>query len=160
MIKIRIVVVSVIIRCIIFKIIQFKGLRLMLSVIGVAFHTLAAPSTKLATVPTSPIQKSSVDGPQRTMATQTVRDTLAELATALVIDGVVGGGESRKTELHGHEHKPPHHHAIASLIHLLLTIGSAFAPLIGAIVGPLLTNIANGITWAISHTIASGKCTA
>lgn len=128
----------------------------MLSVIGVIFHSLAAPSVKLATVSTS----AAIDGPQQTTAAQTVQDTLAELATALVIDGDVvdGGGEGRKTEVHGHEHKPPHHHAIASLIHLLLTIGSAFAPLIGAIIGPLLTNIANGITWAISHTIASGKC--
>jgi len=67
----------------------------------------------------------------------------------------------RKKEVHYHNddqsHKPQHHHAISTLIHLLLTIGSAFAPLVGAIVGPLLTNVANGITWAISHTIASGK---
>ncbi|KAL5240109.1 hypothetical protein ACI65C_007519 [Semiaphis heraclei] len=72
--------------------------------------------------------------------------------------GALAGG--RKTEMHHHNdgqsHKPPHHQAISTLIHLLLTIGSAFAPLVGAIVGPLLTNVANGITWAISHTIASG----
>jgi len=86
-------------------------------------------------------------------------DTLLELATALMTGEALAGG--RKTEMHHHNdsqsHKPPHHQAISTLIHLLLTIGSAFAPLVGAIVGPLLTNIANGITWAISHTIASGK---
>lgn len=124
---------------------------MVLSLFGLAAHSLAAPSS--ATAP------AAVSAENRTTV-QRVKDTLVELTTALVTGGAAG---SRKTEVYhnGHgsaqNHKPHHHNAISTLIHLLLTIGSAFAPLIGAIVGPLLTNIANGITWAISHTIASGE---
>ncbi|XP_026814653.1 uncharacterized protein LOC113554807 [Rhopalosiphum maidis] len=128
---------------------MFKGLKLMVSVLALAAYSLAAPSTRPQPQPA----KSAED--------QTARDTLLELAAALMTGGdiaSVAGG--RKTEVHHHNdgqsHKPQHHHAISTLIHLFLTIGSAFAPLVGAIVGPLLTNVANGITWAISHTIASG----
>lgn len=122
----------------------------MVSVLALATHSLAAPSTR---PPPQTVKSSAED--------QTARDTLLELAATLMT-GAVGSAGGRKTEVHHHHndgqsHKPQHHHAISTLIHLLLTIGSAFAPLVGAIVGPLLTNIANGITWAISHTIASGK---
>lgn len=127
---------------------QFKGLRLTLSVIGLTAYSLAAPSVKTDT---------AAELHERQASAQAVQDTLADLATAMMV-----GSTGRKTDLHGHNsgsqsHEPQHHHAISSLIHLLLTIGSAFAPLIGAIIGPLLTNIASGITWAVSHTIASGK---
>ncbi|XP_060870979.1 uncharacterized protein LOC132945295 [Metopolophium dirhodum] len=124
----------------------FRYVRLMVSVMALATHLLAAPSSR----PQPQTVKSTED--------QTVRNTLLELVGALMIGGASVGG--RKTEVHHHNdgqsHKPQHHQAISTLIHLLLTIGSAFAPLVGAIVGPLLTNVANGITWAISHTIASG----
>lgn len=118
----------------------------MLSVIALTSpRSLAAPSTVLAPAlkPTEDPQEDTQNAPE-----------LAE-ATVTLMNG-------RKTEMHHsghHDHKPQRHphQALTTLIHLLLTIGSAFAPLIGAIVGPLLTNIANGITWAITHTIASGK---
>lgn len=121
-----------------------------MSVLALATHSLAAPSTR----PQAQTAKSAED--------QTARDTLLELAAALMTGGAIAtAAGGRKKEVHYHNddqsHKPQHHHAISTLIHLLLTIGSAFAPLVGAIVGPLLTNVANGITWAISHTIASGK---
>ncbi|CAI6343948.1 unnamed protein product [Macrosiphum euphorbiae] len=112
---------------------------------ALAAHLLAAPSPR----PQTQTVKSAED--------QTVRDTLLDSTVgSLMIGGASAGG--RKTEVHHHNdgHKPQHFQAISTLIHLLLTIGSAFAPLVGAIIGPLLTNVANGITWAISHTIASG----
>lgn len=130
----------------------------MLLVIALATHSLAAPAVKF---PAMAMVKPSEDFQQ-----------MAESAT---VQAMANSTISRKTEIyhnditttnhgHGHGHSQnhqrpvhQHHHAISTLIHLLFTIGSAFAPLIGAIVGPLLTNIANGITWAISHTIASGK---
>ncbi|VVC32048.1 Hypothetical protein CINCED_3A016845 [Cinara cedri] len=124
--------------------------------IALAAHSLAAPSN--AKFPsTSPVNEAD----DRATA-DILRDTLINITTALVIGGDGGGSSAsfRKAEMHHNEqvHNKPHqqHHPISSLIHLLLTVGSAFAPLVGAIVGPLLTNIANGITWAISHTIASG----
>lgn len=127
-------------------IVKFEGLRIMLSVIAlVSTPTLAAPSTILESVlkPTEDPQKDTQNA--------------LELAEATVTST-----NGRKTEMHHngyHDHKPQRHphKALTTLIHLLLTIGTAFAPLIGAIVGPLLINIANGITWAITHTIASGK---
>lgn len=130
----------------------------MLSVIALTTHSLAAPPA--VKFPALAIVKLSEDLQQT-----------AESATVQAVTSTI----SRKTEIynndiittdHGHGHgysqshqRPAHqnHHAISTLIHLLFTIGSAFAPLVGAIVGPLLTNIANGVTWAISHTIASGK---
>ncbi|XP_050421713.1 uncharacterized protein LOC126834088 [Adelges cooleyi] len=43
-----------------------------------------------------------------------------------------------------------------SIAHLLLIIGKVLAPIVGAIVEPLLVNIAKGITWAITYSLATG----
>lgn len=115
---------------------------------ALATHSMAAPPAKFvaATVKSAEDQSTA----------QIVRDTLVELTTALMT-GSIDEANGRKSEVYHHGQNHKHHHAISTLIHLLLTIGSAFAPLVGAIIGPLLTNIANGITWAITNTIASGK---
>lgn len=129
----------------------------MVCVLGLVFHSLAAPSPPPTKLPTA---TAAITSPEDQVTAQKVRDTLIELIPALITDGAVSTANGRKSEVYHHNsqnHKPQHHNAISTLIHLLLTIGSAFAPLIGAVVGPLLTNIANGITWAISNTIASGK---
>lgn len=44
-----------------------------------------------------------------------------------------------------------------SIAHLLLIIGKVLAPIVGAIVEPLLVNIAKGITWAITYSLATGE---
>ncbi|XP_050539530.1 uncharacterized protein LOC126904491 [Daktulosphaira vitifoliae] len=43
-----------------------------------------------------------------------------------------------------------------SLVHLILIIGKVLAPIVGAIIEPLLVNIAKGITWAITYSLATG----
>ncbi|VVC32046.1 Hypothetical protein CINCED_3A025001 [Cinara cedri] len=42
-----------------------------------------------------------------------------------------------------------------SIVHLIMIIGKVIAPLVGAIVEPLLINIVKGITWAITYSLAS-----
>lgn len=78
-------------------------------------HTLAGRA--MSSRPQTQTVKSTED-------LQTVQDTL--LVGSLMIGGASAGG--RKTEVHHHDdgHKPQHHQAISKLIHLLLTIGSAF----------------------------------
>lgn len=48
-------------------------------------------------------------------------------------------------------------HGKLSVVHLLLIIGKVLAPLVGAIIEPLLINIAKGITWAITYSLATGN---
>lgn len=50
-----------------------------------------------------------------------------------------------------------HGHGKLPIVHLILIIGKVLAPLVGAIVEPLLVNIAKGITWAITYSLATGN---
>lgn len=49
-------------------------------------------------------------------------------------------------------------HGKLTVVHLLLIIGKVLAPLVGAIIEPLLINVAKGITWAITYSLATGNC--
>ncbi|XP_025200860.1 uncharacterized protein LOC112598559 [Melanaphis sacchari] len=49
-----------------------------------------------------------------------------------------------------------HGHGKLSVVHLILIIGKVLAPLVGAIIEPLLVNVAKGITWAITYSLATG----
>ncbi|XP_060839754.1 uncharacterized protein LOC132920989 [Rhopalosiphum padi] len=53
-------------------------------------------------------------------------------------------------------HKEHGHHGKLSVVHLILIIGKVLAPLVGAIIEPLLVNVAKGITWAITYSLATG----
>lgn len=50
-----------------------------------------------------------------------------------------------------------HGYGKLSVVHLILIIGKVLAPLVGAIIEPLLINIAKGITWAITYSLATGN---
>lgn len=56
-------------------------------------------------------------------------------------------------------HKEPGHgsNGKLSIVHLILIIGKVLAPLVGAIIEPLLVNVAKGITWAITYSLATGE---
>ncbi|XP_060870333.1 uncharacterized protein LOC132944833 [Metopolophium dirhodum] len=53
-------------------------------------------------------------------------------------------------------HKEHGHGGKLSVVHLILIIGKVLAPLVGAIIEPLLVNVAKGITWAITYSLATG----
>lgn len=54
-------------------------------------------------------------------------------------------------------HKEHGHGGKLSVVHLILIIGKVLAPLVGAIIEPLLVNVAKGITWAITYSLATGN---
>lgn len=76
-----------------------------------------------------------------------VRQSQTTLNEALPLYKAMVTKNARKEQEHGK----------LSVVHLIVIIGKVLAPLVGAIIEPLLVNIAKGITWAITYSLATGK---
>ncbi|CAH1709776.1 uncharacterized protein LOC114124661 [Aphis gossypii] len=99
--------------------------------------TLARPE-----VPTSAVSKSAAESTLSAGNVQQIQSTLKEALPLY-----------RMAMKSAHKE---HGHGKLSIVHLILIIGKVLAPLVGAIIEPLLVNVAKGITWAITYSLATG----
>ncbi|CAI6351575.1 unnamed protein product [Macrosiphum euphorbiae] len=96
--------------------------------------------------PEVPDATASASAAVSTLSSVNVRQIQATLKEALPLYRMAAKSAHKE---HGHGGK-------LSVVHLILIIGKVLAPLVGAIIEPLLVNVAKGITWAITYSLATG----